>query len=230
LSTKFDEVGVPNPQELMQALRQGESVEVPYTLLDMAADTIGLLDALKIEAAHIVGLSMGGMIAQTIAIYYPERIRTLTSIMSSTGNPALPPPQPEGMAILVTPPPADREEHIRYSIQMWRVLHGPKFPFNEEYIRKRSERVYDRSYYPEGTGRQLAAILASGSRKEALKKIKIPTLVIHGDTDPLVPVEGGLDTVEAIPGAKLLLIEGMGHTLPQEVVPQVIEAIAQHAI
>ncbi|MFX1255254.1 MAG: alpha/beta fold hydrolase [Promethearchaeota archaeon] len=231
LSTKFDEADVPDVMALMQALQQGETLEVPYTLLDMANDTIGFLDALKIETAHVIGISMGGMIAQTIAIHYPERVRTLTSIMSATGSPEfLLPPDPEAIAILTTPPPVDREENIENTVQMWRLLNGPKFPFDETYFREYAARAYDRNFYPAGTARQLAAILAAESRKEELKRVKVPTLVIHGNADPLVPVEGGIDTAEAIPGAELKIIEGMGHSIPVEVAPQIIEAIKRHAV
>ncbi|MFX1534274.1 MAG: alpha/beta fold hydrolase [Promethearchaeota archaeon] len=231
LSTKFDEADVPDVMVLMQAFQQGETIEVPYTLLDMANDTIGLLDALKIETAHVLGISMGGMIAQTIAIHYPERVRTLTSIMSSTGSPEfLIPPDPEAIALLTTPPPVDREENIEYTVQMWRLLNGSKFPFDETYFRDYAARAYDRNFYPAGTARQLAAIIASGSRKEALKTVKVPTLVIHGNADPLVPVEGGIDTAEVIPGAELKIIEGMGHSIPTQVAPQIIEAIKRHAV
>lgn len=230
LSTKLDTLPVPNPMQLFQALQQGEMIDVPYKLLDMAKDAVGLLNALKVKSAHIVGASMGGMIAQTIAIHFPERVRTLTSIMSSTGNPDLPLPQPEAMSILMTPPPENREENIEYSVQTWRVLNGPKMAFDEEFYRQRSARTYDRNFYPAGTGRQLGATMAAESRNEALKKVKIPTLVIHGDIDPLVPVEGGKDTAEAIPNAKLMIIEGMGHNIPAAVAPQIIETIANHAV
>ena len=130
----------------------------------------------------------------------------------------------------MTPPPSDRAEYIDNSLQTWRLLHGPKFPIDEEYVRERSGRAYDRSYYPIGTGRQLAAILASGSRKNALKKLKTSTLVTHGDEDPLVSVEGGMDTARTVPGAELLIIEGMGHSIPVEVAPKIIDAITQHAV
>lgn len=225
LSTKLDDAGLPD----IFALMQGEVVEVPYKLSDMASDAVGLLNALNIEAAHVVGASMGGMIAQTVAIHHPERVLTLTSIMSTTGDPNLPRPEPEVASILVTPPPSDRAEYIDYSLQTWRLLHGPEFPVDEEYVRERSGRAYDRSFYPFGTGRQLAAILASGSRKDALKKLKTPTLVIHGNKDPLVSVEGGIDTAKAIPRAELLIIEGMGHSIPTEAAPRIIEAIVRHA-
>ena len=230
LSTKFDEAGVPDVLALMQAAAQGEAVQAPYVLRDMADDAVGLLDALGIESAHVVGVSMGGMIAQEMAIHYTDRVRTLTSIMSSTGNPDLPPPTPEAMAILVTPAPTDRAGNIESSVQTWRVLNGPVFPLDEDLTRERAGRFFDRGLSPEGTVRQLAAILASGSRKRALQSVTVPALVIHGDADPLVPVEGGIDTADSIPGAELMIIEGMGHSLHPEVAPRIIEAIVRHAV
>jgi pimeloyl-ACP methyl ester carboxylesterase len=225
LSTKLEDAGLPD----IFALMQGRIVEVPYKLSDMASDAVGLLDALNIKAAHVVGASMGGMIAQTVAIHHPDRVLTLTSIMSTTGDPNLPRPDPEVASILVTPPPSDRDGYIEDSLRTWRMLHGPTFAIDEEFIRERSGLAYDRSFYPIGTGRQLAAVLASGSRKDALKKLETPTLVIHGDKDPLVPVEGGIDTAKAVPGAELLIIEGMGHSIPAEVAPRIVEAIVRHA-
>lgn len=224
LSTKFDEAGTPN----IRSLIQGQKVKVPYKLKDMAADAVGLLDTLRIKAADIVGVSMGGMIAQTMAIHYPERVRTLTSIMSSTGNPKLPQATPEAMEVLLTPPASNRTEYITSQLKAAKVLHGSHYPLNEEYVRTYSERSYDRCYHPPGFSRQLGAILASGSRNEALAKVEIPTLVIHGSIDPLVPVEGGKDTAKSIPDAKSLIIEGMGHSFPIEVVPQILQAILQH--
>jgi len=224
LSTKFDQAGIPN----IMSLIQGNKVDVPYKLKDMAADAIGLLDALEIESADVVGVSMGGMIAQSIAIHYPERVKTLTSIMSSTGNPNLPQTRPEAMEVLLAPAASNRKDYITNELKAAKVLHGPKYPLNEEYVRTYAERSYDRCYHPQGFPRQLGAILASGSRNEALAKVKIPTLVIHGTADPLVPVEGGKDTAKSIPGAKSLIIEGMGHSFPTEVVPQILQAILQH--
>jgi pimeloyl-ACP methyl ester carboxylesterase len=225
LSTRFNEAGVPN----ILALMQGEAIQTPYSLGDMADDTVGLLDALEIDSAHVVGVSMGGMIAQMITIHHPDRVRTLTSIMSSTGDPGLPPPKPEAAAILVTPVSTDRASYIEQTVLTWRVLNGPVLPFDEERTRERAGRFFDRGLSPVGVARQLAAILASGSRKEALKTVTTPTLVVHGDADPLVPVEGGIDTADTIPGAELMIIEGMGHDLPPSVAPQVIEAIVRHA-
>jgi pimeloyl-ACP methyl ester carboxylesterase len=229
LSTRFDQAGVPDGLALMQAVARGEAVEAPYLLCDMAADATGLLDALEIESAHIVGVSMGGMITQEMAIHYPDRVRTITSIMSSTGGPDLPPPQPEAAAVLVARAPTDRGEYLDHSVQIWQVLNGPAIPLDEELAREKAGRAFDRGLSPEGTMRQLAAVLASGSRKESLKEVDIPTLVIHGDADPLVPVEAGIDTANAVPGAELLLIEGMGHSIPPPIAPRIIDAITCHA-
>ena len=230
LSTKFDEAGIPNIDALLAALGRGEGVQVPYLIRDMADDAVGLLDALEIESAHVVGLSMGGNIAQTMAIHYPERVSTLTSIMSSTSEPGLPPPTEEAWELLSDPAPTDRAEYIEYRVRHRHVLGGPNYPVDEALAREIAEQRFDRCLHPPGFARQLAAIIASGSRKEALKSVTAPTLVIHGDADPLVPVECGIDTANSVPGAELLIIEGMGHDWPPSLWPQVIEAIAQHAV
>jgi pimeloyl-ACP methyl ester carboxylesterase len=230
LSTRFDDAGVPDVMAMMPALMQGQAIQAPYTLRDMADDAAGLLDALGIESAHIVGVSMGGMIVQTMAIHHPQRVRTLTSIMSTTGNPELPTANPEVISLLIRPAPEDRDGYVASQVETWKVLGSPGFPFDEDLVRERAGRAFDRGLCPEGTMRQMAAILASGSRKEALKSLSVPTLVIHGDADVLVPVEGGIDTAAAVPGAKLMIVEGMGHDIPLPVAPQVIEAIAQHAV
>ncbi len=226
LSTKFEEAGVPDIMKLVIGAQRGEKIESPYTLEDMADDAIGLLDALKIDKAHICGASMGAMIVQVIAIRYPSRVLSLTSIMGSTGNPNLPQPKQEAMKVIMSPAPTERKAYIEESIKRWRVLYGTSFPFDEKRRRKMAARAYDRSFYPQGFARQLAAVLASGNRKPTLASIKVPTLVIHGGDDPLVPVEGGKDTAEAIPGAELLIINGMGHSLPPETWPQIVDAIA----
>jgi pimeloyl-ACP methyl ester carboxylesterase len=204
-------------------------VAAPYTLLDMAKDTIGLMDVLSIRTAHLVGASMGGMIAQEIAISFPQRVRSLTSIMSTTGNPKVPPPTREASAILMAPPPATKEEYFVRFAQTWKILRGGSFPEDEALDRARAERTFERGLNPAGVGRQLRAILASGSRKQRLAAVKAPTLVIHGTVDPLVRPEGGKDTAASIPGAKFLLVEGMGHALPIPMWPQVIDAIDKHA-
>jgi pimeloyl-ACP methyl ester carboxylesterase len=229
LSTKLDEAGVPNTLAILQAQVQGEPIQAPYTLHDMADDAAGLLDALEIEAAHVVGASMGGMIAQQLAIQHPGRVRTLTSIMSSTGNPQLPPPSPDALSILMTTPPPDRESYLAHALKTWRVLSGPGFPMDEDLITERAIQAIERGIHPAGTARQMAAILASGSRVEALGLVTAPTLVIHGDSDPLVRVEGGIETAESVPGAKLLILKGMGHDLPPALAPRIIEAIVGHA-
>lgn len=204
-------------------------VAAPYRLIDMAKDTVGLMDALGIKSAHLVGASMGGMIAQEIAISFPERVRSLTSIMSTTGNPKIPPPTREATAVLMAPPPNTKEEYFARHAQTWKVLRAGHFPEEEALDHARAERNFERGLNPAGVGRQFRAILASGSRKERLASVKAPTLVIHGTVDPLMRPEAGKDTAASIPGAKLLMIEGMGHALPVRMWPQVIDAIDRHA-
>ncbi len=225
LSTKLDEAGIPDIFGILQAVASGGPVRVPYTLDDMADDAAGLLDALGIDRAHVCGASMGGMIAQTIAIRHPDRVRSLVSIMSTTGHRDLPQAKPEVFSLLVTPSPADRAGFVDHSVVLWRAIGSPGFPFDEEMIRERSARTYDRCFHPAGSARQLAAILAHGSRREALRGVKVPALVIHGADDPLVPVEGGKDTAAAIPGAELMIVEGMGHDNPRPIWPRVVGAI-----
>jgi pimeloyl-ACP methyl ester carboxylesterase len=230
LSTKFEKAGVPNIPALLRAGLEGEAIQSPFFLHDMADDSVGLLDTLGVDSAHVVGVSMGGMIAQEITLHHSDRVRTLTSIMSSTGNPELPPPTPQALMVLLEPAPPDRAAYIERSVKASQVLHGTEMPFDVGRVRERAGRFFDRGLCPTGTARQMAAIIASGSRKEALKSISVPTLVIHGDADPLVPVEGGIDTANAISGSELLIINGLGHALPPPVWTQVIEAITRHAI
>jgi pimeloyl-ACP methyl ester carboxylesterase len=187
------------------------------------------MDALKIRSAHLVGVSMGGMIAQEIAITFPERVRSLTSIMSTTGNPKVPPPTRQATAMLMAPAVTTKQEYLERFAQTWKILRVGSFPEDEALDRTRAERNFERGLNPAGVGRQLRAILASGSRKQRLRSVKAPTLVIHGTVDPLVRPEGGQDTAASIPGAKLLMIEGMGHALPIPMWPQIIDAIDQHA-
>jgi pimeloyl-ACP methyl ester carboxylesterase len=204
-------------------------VAAPYRLSDMAKDTIGLMDALGIKSAHLVGASMGGMIAQETAISFPSRVRSLTSIMSTTGDPKVPPPSREATAVLMAPPPSTKEEYFARFAHTWKVLRAGSFPEDEALDQARAERTFARGLNPAGVGRQLRAILASGSRKERLGAVKAPTLVIHGTVDPLVRPEGGKDTAASIPGAKLLMVEGMGHALPIPMWPEIIDAIDKHA-
>ena len=230
LSTKLDEASIPNMAVVFEAMVEGKPVDSPYSILDMADDAVGLLDALGIDSAHVVGESMGGMIAQRMVIHHPDRVRTLTSIMSSTGEPGLPPPTPEAMDILANRPPTDREGYIEDYIERWRVLNGQELPYDEEVARELAAGIFDRGLNPPGFARQLTAVIADGSRKQTLKTVVVPTLVIHGDADPLVPVECGIDTANSVPGSELLIIEGMGHTFPRQVWAKVIDAIVRHAI
>lgn len=227
LSSKIESGGIPNIQELLMKQAAGLPMEATYYLKDMAADGIALLDVLGIEKAHIMGASMGGMIVQEMAIHFPERVLSMISIMSTTGEP-IEPATPEAMTVLLTPAPANRDGYIQSTLASSAVLNGNTFPLNEEKIRRRAARTFDRQYYPLGIARQLAAILASGSRTEALQQIDIPTLVIHGSEDPLVRPEGGYKTAEAVPNAKLLVIEGMGHNIPELVWDDVIGTIVEH--
>ena len=229
LSTHFDAAGVPNIGAALAAATQGKPVDAPYRLSDMAADAFGLLDSLGIARAHVVGASMGGAIAQTMAIERPDRLLTLTSIMATTGEPGLPPPTPDAMRVLIAPPVTTLEGFIESYAQTWKVLRAGSFPEDEALDRERAERVFARGLNPPGVARQLAAILASGSRKAGLRSVRVPTLVLHGDADPLVPLACGVDTAESVPGARLVVIPGMGHALPISCWPRLVDEIARHA-
>ncbi|WP_339830167.1 alpha/beta hydrolase [uncultured Parvibaculum sp.] len=234
LSAKLEAKGVPDMEKLFGALMTGAAVEAPYSLDDMAADAAGLLDALKIERAHIVGASMGGMIAQLVAANHPEKTLSLTSIMSNTGNPDLPQGSPEAMGALMAPAPApdDIEAIVARGINTWKVIGSPGYPTDDQQLRQWVMRDAKRSYYPQGVTRQFAAIVANGDRRPKLKNIKAPTVVLHGADDPLVPVAGGKDTADNIPGAELRVIPGMGHDFPLGLVPvfaDAIEAAARRA-
>jgi pimeloyl-ACP methyl ester carboxylesterase len=229
LSTRFDSAGVPDIGAALTAALQGKPVDAPYRLSDMAADAFGLLDALGIGRAHVVGASMGGAIAQTMAIERPERLLTLTSIMATTGEPGLPPPTPAAMGVLLKPPVTTLDGYIRSYVETWKVLRAGSFPDDEALDRERAEAVFARGLHPAGVARQLAAILASGSRKAALRSVRVPTLVLHGDADPLVPLACGVDTAESIPGARLVVLPGMGHALPISFWKRIVEEIATHA-
>ena len=229
LSTHFHDAGAPNVVEAFTAALSGGAVTSPYRVSDMAADAIALLDALRIDRAHVVGASMGGMIAQTIAVEHPRRVLSMTSIMSSTGNPQLPPAKPEAMTVLLTPAPSERAEFIDHMVKGFQVIGSPGFEFDEKSFRDRIGRAYDRSYDRPGVARQLVAVLADGNRKERLKSVRVPTLVIHGKDDPLVPLEAGQDTADAIAGARLVVIDGMGHDLPRGTWPRIVDEITQLA-
>ena len=230
LSTKLEQPRRPKLLRSAIAAKLGFRVRAPYTLDDMAHDTVGLLDALALPRAHVVGASMGGMIAQIVAARFPQRVDSLTLIMSSSGNPRLPQARLDLQLRLVRRPDAgDREALIRHSMELWRLIGSPKYPPEDHVLRAKVERSYDRSSYRHGLARQTLAIIASGSRVPLLRRIEAPTLVIHGQDDPLVPVAAGHDLAQHIPGARLSVIPGMGHDLPAPLLPTFSEMIARHA-
>ena len=228
LSEKFEHAGKANLSEILAKVREGKHVDVAFGLEDMADDAIGLLDFLNIDKAHIVGVSMGGMIAQTMALSSPERMRSLTSIMSTTNERGLPRPTAEAAALLYRPAPLDRAEYVEYALQNSIILGGSAYLHDEALYRQHAGRRHDRGIYSEGFGRQFAAILTAKGRREALKSLDLPTLVIHGTIDPLIPVECGLDTAQAIPNSTLKLIEGWGHSLPPALWTTLIETMVDH--
>ncbi len=231
LSTRFDGVRVPAPLGAIAKQPEKYRDQIPYTLDDMARDAVGLLDALNVERAHVVGASMGGMIAQLVAADHPHRVRSLTSIMSTSGDPALPQTDEEVVAHMFRghPRSARIEDVVDYHVRTLRLIGSPDYPVRDEVLRERVRQDLQRAYYPQGFVRQRAAILACGSRVDALKRIDTPTLVIHGAADRLVPVSGGEDTARHIAGARLEIIGGMGHDLPVRLIPRFVELIAAHA-
>jgi pimeloyl-ACP methyl ester carboxylesterase len=207
----------------------GFQIDSPYLLTDMADDTFGLLDGLGIERAHVMGVSMGGMIGQTMAITRPERLLSLTSIMSTTGERRAGMPKLRVWSLLMRRAPSDREGFQDYFVRMFRIIGSPGFPQDEARVRELAAATLDRAHNPAGTARQLAAILASGDRTPALRRLQVPTTVIHGTDDPLVPFRGGVATARAIPDAELVAIPGMGHDMPREVWPRFHEALAKNS-
>jgi pimeloyl-ACP methyl ester carboxylesterase len=230
LSTKLEQPRRVRLFRAALAARIGLPVRAPYTLEDMARDTVGLLDALELPRAHVVGASMGGMIGQIVAARHPQRVDSLTLIMSSSGNPRLPRASLDlQLRLLRRPLAGDRETLVRYSMDLWRAISSPEYPPAEDVLRAKVERSYDRSSYRHGLARQTLAIIASGSRVPLLRRIEAPTLVIHGADDPLVPVAAGHDLAQHIPGARLNIIPGMGHDLPAPLLPTFSQMIVQHA-
>jgi pimeloyl-ACP methyl ester carboxylesterase len=225
LSTSLDSLGTPDLPALFAGSRDG----VPYLLSDLSDDAVGLLDALDIDGAHFVGASMGGMIVQQIAIDHPDRVRSLCSIMSTTGDPSVGQASPEALSMLGRPPAADRAEAIANGVAASRVIGSPGSAVTDEELARRSAAKYDRSYRPVGNLRQLAATVASPDRTEGLRGVTVPTVVIHGEEDPLINVSGGRAVAAAVPGADLLVIPGMGHDLPEGAWPQIIDAIVRNA-
>jgi pimeloyl-ACP methyl ester carboxylesterase len=221
-STKIESAGVPRRLDMMS----GRRASAPYLLRDMAADTIGLMDHLGIESAHIAGVSMGGMIVQTMAIEHAERVRSMVSIMSNTGSRWTGMPSRKAMAVLLGRPPKGRDAAIERAVKTFQVIGSPGYPFEEERVRRVAGRSYDRGHSAAGVLRQLHAITASGDRTGALRQLRTPTTVIHGSSDPLVRPAGGKATARAIPNARLKMIEGMGHDLPRQLWPVFAEEIA----
>ncbi len=226
-STWFTEAGTPDLAEVMMRTAAGEPVDVPYRLDDMADDAIAVLEDLGLASAHVVGTSLGGMIAQCAALRHRDRVRTLTSIMSTTGRPGLPLGESEAMARLMLPAPDDLDALEDHNLETTRMLRGEGFALDEAMSRARTRRAFGRGHNPSGSGRQVAAIAASPPRHESLAALEIPALVIHGDADPLVHPGCGVDTHESLPDSELLMIEGLGHELPAGVWPMLVEAVSK---
>jgi len=226
-STWLKDYPVPNVWDFIGNSLFNKKVDAPYLLNDMADDTLGLMDALNVHKAHIVGASMGGMIAQCIALKSPVRVISLTSIMSTTGNRSLPKPKTRISAKLLKPLAKDIDQYVLQGLDVWQMLHGEHFPFDPEVVEKVIRESWQRGFNPAGVARQLAAIMDSPDRTQGLQKLDIPSLIIHGDIDPLVPVECGIATASAIPGSTLKILKGMGHTLPVLLWQQIIADIVR---
>lgn len=211
LTTHFSDAPVPD----FSAIQSGDFSTVTYTLSDMAADTVGLMDALGYDSVHLVGASMGGMIAQTIAIEYPQRVRSLTSIMSTTGDSSVGQPDYSVLGNLGSPPYDDRQAYIDWQIKSRKAIGSPKYPLDEKYVAHIAGLAWDRDHDPLGMMRQAVAVIKSGDRTEQLRSLKMPTLVIHGESDKMINISGGRAVAAAIPGAELVTFEGMGHELPR---------------
>jgi pimeloyl-ACP methyl ester carboxylesterase len=224
LSTKID-APVPNVMKAMA----GFPIRAPYLLEDMANDSFGLLDHLGIERAHVTGVSMGGMIAQTMAITRPERVLSLGSMLSTTGDRRVGTPKLRVWSVLMRRAPQQRDAYIEYFVRVFRMIGSPRYPVDEARMRERAAATYDRCHHPAGTARQLGAILASGSRTAGLRGLDVPTVVVHGRNDPLVPFRAGAATARAIPRAELAAIPGMGHDLPRELWPQITDALVANS-
>ncbi len=227
LSTDFGAWGRANIPQAIQQVMKGERPATPYYLKDMAGDALGLLDELGIDKAHMVGASMGGMIVQLLAGLHPQRTRSMVSIYSSSGRPGLPPGKPEALAMLTAQPegPA-REQLIAHGMKVRRTIGSPGYPTPEDELRAFVARNVDRRWYPEGSGRHYLSVIASGDRVELLKAIKVPTLVMHGEADPLLPVACGRDVAGLVPGAEFWSHAGWGHDFPPQLVPTIVDKIA----
>ena len=228
LSTKFEDASLPDFLEINAAYSRGEIPKVPYTLEDMAGDAVGVLDALNIDKAHICGASMGGMIAQVLAYRHPSRVLSLAVIMSTTGNPELPPSKPEILMQFFAPVPSEREAYIDEMVKRDSLIYG-NFTYNENQGRDYRTKEYDRCYYPDGIARQLAAMAVPGNIKPKISAIRAPTIVIHGSEDPFNHIEAGKEIASEIPGAELLILDGMGHSFPREVIPLIVNALVANS-
>ena len=224
-STKVE--GGPRPRPFHALL--GLDGRASYTLEDMADDAAGLLDELGAGAAHVVGASLGGMIAQTLAIAHPDRVLSLGSVMSTTGRGYVAMPKPRALRVLLQRPPRERERYVEHFVRVFRAIGSPGYPTDERRLRQIAAAGYDRCFYPPGTARQLVAVSASGDRTASLRRLLVPTVVVHGRDDPLVPIQAGRMTARAIPGAELVEIPGMGHDLPRQVWPTVVDAVVRNA-
>ncbi|GAA2435723.1 alpha/beta fold hydrolase [Streptomyces macrosporus] len=225
LSTFLDDCPPPD----IEAILAGDASTVPYRLADMARDAAGLLDALGVDAAHVVGASMGGMIAQQLVIDHPDRVLSLCSIMSTTGDHSIGTATSEALAVLTAPPARTREEAVERAVRSAAVIGSPAHPTPVEELRERAAAAYDRSHRPDGFARQYAAILASPDRTPRLRAVTVPTLVVHGADDPLIDRSGGEATAAAVPGAELMVIPGMGHDLPEPLWPEIVDAVTRNA-
>ncbi|RYF40818.1 MAG: alpha/beta fold hydrolase [Comamonadaceae bacterium] len=229
LSQQFDHLGTPNLVWESLKHRLGLPVNAPYRLHDMAGDTLGVLDALNIAQAHVVGVSMGGMIAQRLALAAPQRVLSLASIMSSSGARGLPGPKPQVLRALLGRPQRPGEAGIvDHYIKLFKVIGSPAYPLDEAALRERILLGTRRNFHPDGTLRQMVAIAADSTRAQELARLRMPTLVVHGKADPLVPFACGQDTARRIPGAQLFGVEGMGHDLPPGVVERLLQPLIPH--
>jgi pimeloyl-ACP methyl ester carboxylesterase len=224
-STWLSELGVPSVTEAWEK----RLADPPYLFTDMAADCAGLLDALEIPAAHVVGASLGGFVAQTLAIEHPDRVLSLASLMSSTGSGDVGQPHPEALELLMSRPPSDVDGYVEAIVAGRRVIGSPGFEPNEDLIRRTARRAHGRGLHPEGTQRQLVASICSGSRHDRLGELGVPTVVLHGNADKLIDPSGGVATAAAIPGAELVMIDGWGHDLPPGVWERLVDTITENA-
>lgn len=229
-STHFVHANTPDMAAMMTRAWLRLPIDAPYRLIDMANDAAALLDALDIERAHVVGASMGGAVAQTLAIHQPQRVATLTSIMSTTGDPGLPRPKGPAVAAVMRKPARTPDGYIEQYVSTWRLLRVVTTPDDDLLDRARAHVNLERGLVPGSTARHMAAILASGSRRNALSSVAAPTLVIHGELDPLVPLAAGIDTAHCVPGSRLMVLPEMGHALPLKLWPTIVDAINAHAV